>query len=320
MTPQNILILGGSGFIGTRLVAKLLEQGHTLRIADKRPSERYPELWMNCDIRNIDDVRKACEGVTVIYNLAAEHTDNVKPISLYYDVNVEGTRHVCQVASELQIRKIIFTSSVAVYGLNSDNTDELGATEPFNDYGKSKLEAEKVLEEWAQLDAQRSLTIVRPTVVFGAGNRGNVYNLIAQVVRGPFVMIGNGCNKKSMAYVENVAAFLVHSLTFGEGVQIYNYIDKPDFDMNTLVACIYKSRGQASKRFVRIPYAIGLLAGLIFDVLSKLTKKSFPISAIRIKKFTANSSFSADKALASGFVPPFHLEEALKKTIQGEFL
>ena len=79
----------------------------------------------------------------------------------------------------------------------------------------------------------RSLVIVRPTVVFGEGNRGNVYNLLRQIASRRFLMFGDGRNKKSMAYVENVAAFIEYSLSFKKGVHIYNYIDKPDFDMNS---------------------------------------------------------------------------------------
>ncbi len=86
--------------------------------------------------------------------------------------------------------------------------------------------------------------IVRPTVVFGEQNRGNVYNLLRQIASGKFMMIGDGTNRKSMAYVENVAAFLEYSLGFENGVHIYNYIDKPDFDMNTLVSKVNKALGK----------------------------------------------------------------------------
>jgi len=87
--------------------------------------------------------------------------------------------------------------------------------------------AESVYKEWQQEDTKnRTLAIVRPTVIFGEGHRGNVYNLLNQIFTGRFVMFGDGRNRKSMAYVENVVAFLEHSLSFKPGVHIYNYFLK----------------------------------------------------------------------------------------------
>ncbi len=151
----------------------------------------------------------------VIISLAAEHRDDVTPKSLYYDVNVTGAENVCKVAEEKRINKIIFTSSVAVYGFALIGTDETGALNPFNEYGRTKMLAEEVYKKWQEKEHdKRTLVIIRPTVVFGEGNRGNVYNLLKQIASGRFVMVGNGKNVKSLAYVENVAAFIEYSLKF----------------------------------------------------------------------------------------------------------
>ena len=148
------------------------------------------------------------------------------------------TEH-CDAARKYKIKKIIFTISVAIHGFSHSNTDENGAPNYFNDYGRTKYQAEKIFKKWQTEDVKnRTLVIARPTVVFGEGNRGNVFNLLNQIASGKFLMIDNGKNKKSMAYVKNVAAFLEYSLRFKPGMHIYNYIDKPDFDMNTLVSKI----------------------------------------------------------------------------------
>jgi nucleoside-diphosphate-sugar epimerase len=160
---------------------------------------------------------------------------------------------------------------------------------------------------------------VRPTVVFGERNRGNVYNLIKQIASGRFVMIGNGLNKKSMAYVENIAAFLNYSLGFDPGIHVYNYIDKPDFTMNQLVSHVNGLLGKSKKIKVRLPYQFGLLIGKIFDVASKLSDKKFSISSIRVKKFCSNSIFSS-RISSTGFSPPVPLIEALERTIRYEFI
>jgi nucleoside-diphosphate-sugar epimerase len=88
----------------------------------------------------------------------------------------------------MAIPGIVFTSSVAVYGFAAPDTDEQGPLIPFNDYGRTKREAEEIYRDWLAGGKQRMLTIVRPTVVFGPRNRGNVYNLLRQMASGRFAM------------------------------------------------------------------------------------------------------------------------------------
>lgn len=250
---MKIALIGGSGFIGTNLARLLIDNSVDFSILDKVKSDVYPESWVYCDVTDYDSLISTLIGHDLIINLAAEHKDNVNPISLYYQVNVEGAKNICRAADSLNIKNIVFTSSVAVYGFVEKDTDESGKYAPFNHYGKSKLEAEKVYDSWFNSSADKKLVTLRPTVVFGIGNRGNVYNLFKQIASGKFVMIGRGENEKSMAYVENIAAFLVLTLSFPAGYHLINYVDKPDFTMNELANVIYTCLGKKSK-IIRVPY------------------------------------------------------------------
>jgi len=316
---MNITIIGGSGFIGTRLTTRLLASGYVVKIADKNDSHKYPHLRVYADVRESEALGKALAGSDVVINLAAEHRDDVTPISLYDDVNVTGAENVCNVCTKLGIRKIIFTSSVAVYGFALLGMDETGKINYFNDYGRTKWLAEGKYRQWLNSDLENSLTIIRPTVVFGEQNRGNVYNLFRQIASGKFLMVGNGKNIKSMAYVENVAAFIEYSLGNASGEHLYNYIDKPDFDMNTLVGEVNKVLGKLKKP-VHLPYCIGYFGGLCFDVLAKIFHRKFSISAIRVKKFCSNTMFDAVNIRKTGFKAPVSLAEGLRKTIRYEFI
>ncbi|HUZ17141.1 MAG TPA: NAD-dependent epimerase/dehydratase family protein [Spirochaetia bacterium] len=317
---MTITIIGGSGFIGTELTRQLLEAGETVRIADKARSATYPELWAHADVRDTASLSAALAGSDAIYNLAAEHKDNVQPRSLYDDVNVGGARNVCRAARELAIERIVFTSSVAVYGFAPPDTDESGRLSPFNDYGRTKLLAEAVYREWLEQAPGRALTIVRPTVVFGPRNRGNVYNLLNQMSSGRFAMVGSGENVKSMAFVENIAAFLAKAAGFGEGEHVYNYIDKPDLSMNELVALVKRRLGQSERIGLRIPYALGYAGGLALDGVARLTRRELPISAIRVKKFCATTQFRSSTIAGTGFIPPVSLRAGLDRTIDYELL
>ena len=203
---KNIQVIGGSGFVGSFLLQELKD--FKVSNLDKNPSPFFNEITTIGNIRKKEDLTFSKEVSSVVL-LAAEHRDDVSPNSLYYDVNVEGTRNVLKAMDKSGIKNLIFTSSVAIYGLNKDNPDENHDQDPFNHYGKSKLEAELVIKEWYENDpTNKSVTILRPTVIFGERNRGNVYNLLKQISSGKFIMIGKGKNKKSMAYVGNIVALI----------------------------------------------------------------------------------------------------------------
>jgi nucleoside-diphosphate-sugar epimerase len=179
-----------------------------------------------------------------------------------------------------------------------------------------------LFSDWANKSDSRSVIIVRPTVIFGEGNRGNFYNLLNQIVAGRFVMIGNGKNKKSVAYVSNISQFLAQLLNkkHESGCHIYNYADKPDLTMEDLINIVFTAIGKERKGIVRLPYLVGLLGGYVFDVFAWITGKSFSISSIRIKKFCADTVIDAEKVKQIGFNAPYPLADAINKTIKFEFL
>lgn len=320
MKNNNVSVFGGSGFIGSRLCSRLARSNIKFRILDIQNSAIFPSLTDYVDVTNKELIFLNLHKESTIINLAAEHRDDIRPVSRYDAVNVQGAINICEAANKKGVNKIIFTSSVAIYGFPDSATGEDGAINHFNDYGRTKWQAEEVYKSWQSEDPEnRSLVIIRPTVVFGEGNRGNVYNFLKQVASKKFVMVGDGLNRKSLAYVENVAAFLEYSLEFKSGVHIYNYIDKPDFTMNGLVGLVNNLLGRSSDIKFRIPFGIGFLIGSCFDIFSEITGKKFPISSIRIRKFCSNSVYES-AVESSGFIPPVSLMEAIEKTVRYEFM
>ncbi|SFE26506.1 Nucleoside-diphosphate-sugar epimerase [Chitinophaga sp. CF118] len=312
---NKITFIGGSGFIGTELIEKF-KTDYIISNLDKKESETFKELTVLADVRNKESLRKIPKDTDIVILLAAEHTDNVTPTSLYYDVNVEGTRNVLEIMDEMNINNIIFTSSVAIYGLDKDEPDEDSPADPFNHYGKSKWAAEEILREWhSRQPEKRTVMILRPTVVFGEKNRGNVYNLLKQIKTGRFLMIGDGKNKKSMSYVRNIVTFIKYWVDQGnKGYHVFNYADKPDLSTVELINVVYDKIGR-HKSGIKIPYFIGYLGGIAFDILAKLSGRKFPVSSVRIKKFCSTTQFSASKIINIGFKAPYTLREGLERTI-----
>ncbi|MCL7988406.1 NAD-dependent epimerase/dehydratase family protein [Sphingobacterium sp. lm-10] len=317
---MKIAIIGGSGFVGTKLIDALSAAPEVSIInIDKQPSQAHPNVTVLGDVTDADSLARSLSGTEVVVLLAAEHRDDVSPSSLYYDVNVEGMQNTLEAMNRHGIKKLIFTSSVAIYGLDKENPDESFPAEPFNHYGKSKWEAELVLQRWAETHPDWSIGIVRPTVIFGEGNRGNVYNLLNQIASGKFMLIGKGNNEKSMSYIGNIVSFLQFLISnVSPGVQVYNYVDKPDFTTKDLVHHTGKILGKRIPT-VRIPYWIGMLGGYGFDILAFVTRKKLPISSVRVKKFCAVTQYDSTKAMTSGFQPPYSMQEGLRRTLAAEF-
>lgn len=318
-------VIGGSGFIGTRLVGELLRRGHDVVNLDLRPSSAHPDVTTIGDVCEPADVRTAVRGADVVVNLAAEHRDDVRPVERYTAVNVGGARTLAAAVEAEGVQRLVFTSSVAVYGLGRPHPAEDAPARPFNEYGRTKLEAEGVLRAWAGRDPSRRLEILRPCVVFGEGNRGNVHTLAAQIASGRFLMIGGGANRKSMAYVGNVADWLAGAVEGGAapGVRTTNYADGPDLTTRELVDLVQSSLAQPGGSGPRVrrslPLPVGLAAGLALDGLARVSGRTFPVSAVRVRKFAAETTVDTARLRSSGFVPAYALTDALRRTLAAEF-
>ncbi len=312
---MKIVLIGGSGFIGKYCEKYFDEKGHKVVVLDISPRN---DRDLYCDIRDIESLRSGIPNdADCVINLAAEHKDDVQPVSRYYNVNVTGSQNICQVMMEKHINKAVFISSVAVYGSTLDG-NENGLCLPDNDYGKSKLEGEKVFRKWAS-SGVRSLSIIRPTAVFGIGNRGNIYRLIRHNCGRIIVGVGIGKNVKSIAFVENVARFISTITLSDESGKVYNYVDLPNLSVRNLaemVSTIYTGKQPV---YISVPIYPALLVGYFFDFISTWTKFKFSISAERIRRVVSSSIFSVgwEKSL---FPDQISIKDGLVKTISEEFL
>lgn len=315
---NKITVIGGSGFVGTNLCKQLSLKQQDFEIIDIKMSNQFPDKCKIGDVRDIDALRQTITG-NVIVNLAAVHRDDVRDKSEYKRTNVNGAENIASVCEEKGIKKIVFTSTVAVYGFAEPGTDENGVINPFNEYGRTKFEAEEKLRQW-HADGDNSLIIVRPTVIFGEGNRGNVFNLLNQIASGKFVMVGKGQNKKSMAYIQNVVVFLEKCISTEQKYGVFNYVDTPDMTMNELVRQVRAKLKGKNSVGPRLPYWLGMILGKMADLVSALTGKNLGVNsrldtlqaAILIPKLgILNSEIEARALLAKNYTSAIKNNEFL---------
>lgn len=204
LTGQRILVTGASGFIGTQLVRRLAAAGADVVGLDlKPPREITPGVrHVIGDVRDLSKID--IDALDQIFNLAAIHTTPGHPDNEYYDTNVNGALEVVRLAERTGARHITFTSSISVYGPSEERKTETSTPQPVSAYGKSKLMAEKIHEEWLRKADDRILTVARPAVVFGAGEGGNFTRMAMLMKRGVFVFPGRRDTIKSCIYVEDL--------------------------------------------------------------------------------------------------------------------
>jgi len=208
-TKRYAIIFGGSGFIGTHLAEELQSQNFDVIIADLVLPERKALKFIACDVREKINL-KLDSKPEIVFNLAAVHrTPGHKP-SEYYETNIKGAENVTRWASDNSINKIVFTSSISVYGPNENLLDENTTPAPISDYGKSKLMAEEIHRNWQNEDPQnRSLVICRPAVVFGRDERGN-FTRLAKALKGRYFFFPGGREtRKASGYVKDATRSLI---------------------------------------------------------------------------------------------------------------
>lgn len=310
-----ILLTGGSGFIGSHF-HHAMDASTIINLDLNKPLFGAKSQFVQGDIRKEADVRNAISGknINTIISLAAKHHDFGIGHDEYFDTNEEGTAVICKMASENNIKRIIFFSSVAVYGVRPEISSETLSPRPDSPYGASKLAGEKVLERWVSEDPDRQLLIIRPTIVFGPGNMANMKNLIQQIDSGFYFHLGKADNVKSIAYVENVvAATLFLAERMKPGMEIYNYADEPQLTTREIGDHI--ARFLNRKIRFTLPKQVGLFMALPFDLAIKLTGQNLPISTARIEKLATQTYHSARKLFSEGFSPQYSTIDGLGRMV-----
>ena len=167
------LVTGGAGYFGDLLIRKLLERGYSVRILDiNLPADNYPETEVvQADIRDPHAVLSACEGIDVVFHNAAQVAIAMNK-ALLWSVNRDGTRNLLESCARRAVKKVIYTSSSAVYGIPKTNpvTEETSPS-PAEEYGRAKLAGETLCWEYGRKGLD--VSIVRPCTIVGHGRLGN---------------------------------------------------------------------------------------------------------------------------------------------------
>jgi UDP-glucose 4-epimerase len=211
---MNILVTGGSGMIGSNLIKQLVELGHHVINVDIKDSDYQLNLAF-------DDLNVINEPIDVIYHLAAQPFGKGSEINPWEDLNhnITATLKLCYFAKQRNIKHLIYTSTMAVYGDNEFANEE-SKLNPLSNYAVSKLTGEFYIKKFAQ-EFDMQYTIFRVWNTYGPGQdisnefKGVVNAFATQVLNSKHIKVTGSLDRyRDIIYVDDVVNALVHSLTF----------------------------------------------------------------------------------------------------------
>jgi nucleoside-diphosphate-sugar epimerase len=222
VTP-TALITGGSGYFGCLLRERLRAAGSAVRVFDLVDADDRPDdvEFQPGDIRERDAVARACRDVDVVYHNVAQ-VPLAKDRALFWSVNRDGTESILQAARAAGVRKIVHTSSSAVFGIPARNpVDEGAAPRPLEAYGEAKLAAEQLIEDAVRRHGL-DVTIIRPRTIVGHGRLGIFQILFDWVEDGRRIpVLGNGDNLYQFIHADDLADACIRAAA-RPGFAVYN--------------------------------------------------------------------------------------------------
>lgn len=315
---MRTVITGSSGFVGRSVAHALSGLPISIRcVSYQRPSRpaRTDMELVSGDLRDAQFADKVAGDADMIIHLAG--LAHVRADSVdYREFNVKATANLARAAARRGVQSFVFASSSSVYGeCDGIPMKETSPCRPATEYGKSKLQAEEMLNELA-LDSHMNVIILRLSTVYGAQDPGNVSRLIRSVRRfGPFV-VGRGTNLKSLTHVDNIAE-LVASLIHKDlpHFDVVNVSDPVPYSLSTIVETVASVTGD-TRPVVRIPRGVAMAGAGITESLWGIAGRRPPISRDQVSKLTQGAIVDVSHLRdAYGFVSRVLLREGIQRTL-----
>lgn len=288
---QSLLFTGATGFLGTNLLPSLKKQYSVDTLASDSSADY--------NINLVTDEISLRHRYDIVFHAAGKaHVlpKNESEVKLFFDINFEGTKKLCNALEKSGIPKsFVFVSTVAVYGCDSGELiSEEHSLDGSTPYAKSKILAEKYLDQWCKVH-DVILTILRPSLIAGKNPPGNLGSMIKGLSSGRYLSIAGGKSRKSVVMADDLANILSVCVNRGG---IYNICDSNHPSFCELEELICRQLGK--KKPLNIPYCIAFMLALFGNILGEKS----PFNLNRLNKITKSLTFSNTKLKTElGYVP-----------------
>lgn len=319
---STVLVTGATGFVGGHLCRVLAEEGHRVR-GLVRPGSAVAAgaAYEPAPAAGLDDregLRRALAGADTVYHLAARVSVLRDPASdpeaEFRRVNVEGTRFVAEEAAAAGVRRFVFLSSVsAVAGSDAGAglTEEMPPA-PAGAYGRSKLDAERLLADVARAGGFEAVSL-RPPMVYGPGAKANIFRLFELVHRGLPIPVPAVENRRSVIYVGNLVDALAAAGAAPAAAMGRAYFVADDEPVSTaaLVRMIGAALGRRA-RLARIPAGPAFALGRAGDRVARVAPVPLTTAAVS-RLFGSLAVDTGAFRAAAGWAPRVSTRDGLER-------
>jgi len=317
---MKTLVTGAPGWLGTRLVEILREKKRDIRClvlagSDYSLLERLGAEVIEGDIADASSVRGACDGIETVFHCAG--VVHPKSVDQFYKVNSLGTENILNEAARAGVKNFIYVSSNSPAGYNTRAEllmKETDPPRPYKNYGRSKVKAEETLRDLCQ-QGKPKCTIIRPCWYYGIRQPERQTSFFRMIKKGNPIIFGNGENKRSLSYIDNV----IDGLLLAEGSdaaagQTYWIADKRPYKTIKIYETIARLLDVKNFRPRFVPGAVSNMCELADTVLQGMGVYIKEIHvAGEMNKNIACSIEKAEKEL--GYEPKVDLEEGMRRSI-----
>ncbi|MEH6305228.1 NAD-dependent epimerase/dehydratase family protein [Olivibacter sp. CPCC 100613] len=281
---MNILLTGGTGFLGSMVAQALNEKGHLIKKAGRTQPFK---MILPYDVASLEDI--TCDIVVHAAGKAHSVPHTKQEEQAFWDINFLGTKNLCKaIEKNCKLPKaFIFISTVAVYGIEEGECiTEICPLNGRTSYAKSKIQAEHLLQEWCDLHNVK-LGILRLPLVAGPNPPGNLGAMITGMRSGRYLSIGKADAKKSVVWAEDIARIIPKLAEVGG---IYNLTDGVHPSFGDLESAVSAALGRRNPP--KVPLWVAQSLALVGDVLGH----SFPINTDKLSKIISTLTFDDTKA------------------------
>jgi nucleoside-diphosphate-sugar epimerase len=318
----DLLVTGAGGFLGWSLVDRLCRSGHSVRAVFHTSIHSFSHVrnveTVSADIRDAGTVKDIASGCSAIVHLAAKvHAiDEPGTEKDYEDVNVEGTRHLLDAAVRSGVKRIVFASSVKVFGEATRGCiDESQIPEPKTSYGRSKWRAEQLVSEYAERHGLTAVSLRLP-MVYGPMMKGNLYRMIEAIDKGRFPALPRLSSVRSLLHVENFLQAVLLCLRASNFKRpAYIVADAEPYCVTDLYDWLRAGLGKGPPRW-RVPLWLLKSGARCGDVLQALSGHPAPLTTEQLSKLIGCAWYSpAAMKHELGYQPSYSFKKAVPELI-----
>ena len=316
---MKVLVTGGTGFVGSHLVSRLVKKGQSVRVLVRKGSnvdylkKLDVELCLG-DITDKNSIKTAIKGIDVVYHIAALFRQARFPDKVYWQVNAQGTQSMLEASYEEGVKRFVHCSTVGVLGhIANPPADETYPYNPGDVYQRSKCEGEKIALKFFQ-DKKFPVVVARPTAIYGPGDM-RLFKLFKYVSSGRMIILGDGNSFYHLVYVEDLATgFELCAQKENAVGKVYILGGEEYLTLNDLVDLIAEVLGVSLSKIHLPVFPVKALSILCEKVCIPLRVEP-PLHRRRVDFFTKSRAFNISRAKEElGYEPKFDLETGLRLT------